>query len=194
MTPPSDPNLQAIVIGASAGAVEALSIILPALSQKFPLPIMVVVHIPPDRTSIIADLFREKCNLPVAEAEDKEPIRPGTIYFAPPGYHLLVEMDRTLSLSNDEPVFFSRPSVDVLFESAADAYGPALLAIVLTGANQDGAYGVKSVADAGGSAIIQSPAGAYATAMPAAAITACPSARVLALADIALYLRSLEKV
>ena len=141
---------QAVVIGASSGALDALSVILPSLPSQYGLPIIVVVHIPPDKASILATLFDGKCNIRVVEAEDKEPIRGGIAYFAPPGYHLQVEADKTLSLSNDHPVRFSRPSVDVLFESAADAYGDALVAIVLTGANEDGANGLKAVIAAGG--------------------------------------------
>jgi two-component system chemotaxis response regulator CheB len=188
------PLIEAVVIGASAGAVEALSILLPALPPAYKLPVIIVVHLPPDKTSILADLFGEKCAIQVVEAEDKDRLQPGTVYFAPAGYHLLVEMDKTLSLSNDQPVFFSRPSIDVLFESAADAYGAALLAIILTGANQDGALGVQAVVRAGGRAIIQAPATAYASAMPEAAIALCPEAEILPLAGIARYLRGIEKV
>lgn len=179
---------QAIVVGASAGALEALSVILPPLPESFPLPIFVVVHVPPDRRSIMAELFRIKCRLAVEEAEDKEPIEGGTIYFAPPDYHLLVETDGTLSLSSDEPVLFSRPSIDVLFESAADAYGSGLVAIVLTGANRDGAAGLSRVVAAGGTAIVQDPGSAFASAMPEAAIQTCPGAKVMSLAAIAQYL------
>jgi two-component system chemotaxis response regulator CheB len=185
---------EAVVIGASAGAVEALSIILPALPRRYGLPVMVVVHMPPDRKSLLAELFQEKCDIRVVEAEDKEPLSGGAVYFAPPDYHLLVEADKSLSLSNEEPVLFSRPSVDVLFESAADAYGPNLIAVILTGANQDGAKGMKAVVDAGGMAIIQRPDEAYAAAMPEAAMTLCPTARVLPLKEIALSLRDLGKV
>jgi len=187
-TPP-----EAIVIGASAGALEALSVILPALPATFDLPIFVVVHVPPDKKSILAELFDAKCKVKVREAEDKEPIAGGTVYFATADYHLLVEADKTLSLSNDEPVLYSRPSIDVLFESAADAYGPGLIALMLTGANQDGAQGLKTVVQAGGTAIVQTPEGAYAAAMPEAAIAAAPSARVLSLKEISLYLQGLEK-
>jgi two-component system chemotaxis response regulator CheB len=182
---------EAVVIGASAGALEALSVILPALPRAFHLPILVVVHVPPDKRSAIADLFRTKCQVRVEEAEDKEPIAPGTVYFAPPDYHLLVEIDRTLSLSTEEPVLFSRPSIDVLFESAADAYGAGLIGIVLTGANADGARGLLAVTEAGGTAIVQDPRGAFAAAMPEAAIQMSPDARVMPLAAIAPYL---EKV
>ncbi|MBN8849606.1 MAG: chemotaxis protein CheB, partial [Sphingomonas sp.] len=142
--------IEAVAIGASAGAVEALSAILPRLPADYPLPVLVVVHVPADRRSVLATLFQSKCRIAVREAEDKEPVVPGTVYFAPPDYHLQVEADRTLSLSADDPVLYSRPSIDVLFESAADAYGAALAGVVLTGANQDGARGLAAVAEAGG--------------------------------------------
>ena len=114
---------QAIVLGASAGAVEALSTLLPPLPADYPIPILAVVHTPPEKRNSLADLFRAKCRVKVKEAEDKEPVRGGTVYFAPPNYHLLVETDRRLSLSTDEPVLFCRPAIDVLFVSAADAFG-----------------------------------------------------------------------
>jgi two-component system, chemotaxis family, protein-glutamate methylesterase/glutaminase len=180
---------EAVVIGASAGALEALSVILPALPAGFGLPLIVVVHVPPDKRSMLAGLFQAKCRIPVREAEDKEPISRGTVYFAPSDYHLLIEAEKSLSLSSDEPVLFSRPSIDVLFESAADAYGSALIAIILTGANQDGARGLKAVAEAGGVALVQSPDGAFASAMPDAAIRMCPDARVMSLGKIAAYLQ-----
>jgi two-component system chemotaxis response regulator CheB len=186
-------SAQAVVIGASAGALDALSVILPALSADYGLPLFVVVHVPPDKRSVLAELFQAKCRVQVREAEDKELTVGGTVYFAPPDYHLLVETDKSLSLSDDEPVLYSRPSVDVLFESAADAYGPDLIAIVLTGANEDGAKGLKAVADAGGTAIVQSPQGAYASAMPEAAIARCPGAQVMSLKEIAIYLQDVEK-
>jgi two-component system chemotaxis response regulator CheB len=184
---------EAVVIGASAGALEALSVVLPSLPANYGLPVMIVVHVPPDKKSILAELFQAKCQIGIREAEDKEPISAGTAYFAPPDYHLLVETDKRLSLSNDEAVFYSRPSIDVLFESAADAYGPGLIGIILTGANQDGAKGLKAVAEAGGRTIVQSPEGAYAAAMPEAAIAECQGARVLSLKEIAAYLQNVEK-
>ena len=141
---------EAIVIGGSAGAFEALSALLPGLAVDYPLPILIVVHLPPDRSSLFAELFRARCKIRVREAEDKEPIEPGVAYFAPPDYHLLVEADRRLSLSVEEPVLYSRPSIDVLFESAADAYSGGLIGVVLTGANSDGADGLKAVVEARG--------------------------------------------
>jgi two-component system chemotaxis response regulator CheB len=179
------PRPELVVIGASAGAVEALSAVLPALPEGYRLPVVVVVHIPADRTSIMAGLFRAKCRVNVCEAEDKEPLAPGTVYFAPPDYHLLVEPNRRLSLSGEEPVHFSRPSIDVLFESAADAGGPGVVGVVLTGANDDGARGLKAVCDAGGRAIVQRPEEAHVAVMPRAALAACPAAEVLTLAQVA---------
>lgn len=182
---------EAVVIGASAGALEALSAILPALPADFPLPVLVVVHIPPDRRSALPQIFQAKCKVTVKEADDKEPIVGGTVYFAPPDYHLLVEADRHVALSRDAAVLFSRPSIDVLFESAADAFADALLAIVLTGANQDGSKGLQAVVSSGGRAIVQNPQGAFAAAMPEAAIKAVPGTSVMSLEQIAGYLQDM---
>jgi len=182
-------DAEAVVIGTSAGALEALSNILPVLPADFRLPILIVVHIPPDKRSVLAELFRAKCRLAVVEAEDKEPIRSATAYFAPPDYHLLVESDLTLALSTEEPVLFSRPSIDVLFESAADVFGAKLIGIVLSGANEDGSKGLKAVAAAGGVAIVQDPHEAFQAAMPQAAIEAVPVARVLSLSSITEFLQ-----
>jgi two-component system chemotaxis response regulator CheB len=179
---------EAVVIGASAGALGALSVLLPALPAEFSLPLIVVVHLPPDRQSMLAELLQQKCRIHVREAEDKEPVNRGFAYFAPRDYHLLIEADRNFALSSDAPVLFSRPSIDVLFESAADAYGSALIAIVLTGANADGAQGMSAVAAAGGITIVQNPKGAFAAAMPETALELTPSARVMTLEAIAAYL------
>ncbi|MAR56435.1 MAG: chemotaxis protein CheB [Rickettsiales bacterium] len=179
---------QAVVIGASAGALEALSVLLPALPADFPAPVMLVVHVPPDKDSLLSEILSPRCQLGVMEAEDKQPLEAGNIYIAPPNYHLLVETEKCLSLSNDEPVMYSRPSIDLLFESAADAYEEQLTGIVLTGANSDGAAGLAAIVEAGGRAIVQQPEEAMAAAMPQAALKACPSATELALEEIAPYL------
>ncbi len=192
--PPPPAPVEAIVIGVSAGGIKALGAILPALPADYPVPILVVIHLPPSRKSIVADLFEEKCRLEVREAEDKEQLAPGVVYFAPPDYHLLVETDHSLSLSSEEPVMFSRPSIDVLFETAAEAYGEGLVGIILTGANPDGAHGLKMVAAAGGRAIVQTPAHAYASAMPEAALQSCPEAQSMELEDIATYLQKAVKL
>ena len=184
---------EAIVIGASAGGVETLSQILPALPADYPLPVMVVIHLPPDRRSVMTELFAQKCTIRVVEAEDKEPILPRTVYFAPPDYHLLVETDRRLSLSSEEPVLFSRPSIDILFETAAFAYGPALIGVVLTGASSDGANGLKAVAEAGGVTLVQAPELAIASAMPLAALASAPASSRLAPAAIADYLLQVRR-
>lgn len=188
----SSSELQAVVIGASAGAVDALGTILPLIPKGFGLPIAIVVHIPSDKHSVMAELFRAKCQVEVVEAEDKMPIEPGVIYFAPPGYHLLIEADKTFSLSGDEPVLYSRPSIDVLFESAVDAFGRHLIGLILTGANHDGANGLAAVAEAGGVAIVQDPQTAFTAAMPEAAIAACPQARIMGLRQVASFLMEVE--
>jgi len=182
--------IKAITIGASAGAVQALMALLPALPATFPLPVLVVVHVPPDRDSALTTLLQSRCKLLVKEAEDKEPALGGVVYLAPSDYHLLLEADGCLALSTDEPVNYSRPSIDVLFESAADACGDSLLGIILTGANHDGAAGLKAVFDQGGVAVVEDPARAYAQAMPMAALEACPEAAVMSLEAITSYLLS----
>jgi two-component system chemotaxis response regulator CheB len=169
----------AIVIGGSAGSIEALSKILPALPAEFPVPILIVIHIPPERDSVIAGLFQGKCALAVREARDKEPLTAGTVYFAPPDYHLQVETNRHISLSYDEPRLFSRPSIDVLFESAADVYADALIGIVLSGGNSDGALGLKAILAEGGQAFVQTPEDAQNAAMPESALSACPAAEAI---------------
>lgn len=181
-------SARAVVIGASAGALDALMKIFPALPRDFSLPVMTVVHVPPDRESILPQLFKERSALVYKEAEDKETVIAGHVYFAPPDYHLLAEEKNILSLSSDEQVLYSRPSIDVLFESAADVYGEGLIGIVLTGANEDGARGLRAVVDAGGTALVQSPAHAHVATMPEAAIRACPEAHVMTLDQITAYL------
>ena len=179
---------KAVVIGASAGAVQALSQILPVLPGNFPLPVFVTVHVPPRRDNALVQLLAAKCALQVREAEDKDMALGGTIYLAPANYHLLVEAGGTLALSSEEPVNHSRPAIDVLFETAADAYGPMLAAIVLTGANHDGAAGLSAVSARGGLAIVQDPRSAEIATMPEAAIAACPTAKVMDLDRIAIEL------
>ena len=129
----TEPPPKAVAIGASAGAVQALLTILPSLPASYPLPVLVVVHVPPDRSNMLVPLFQAKCRIKVKEAEDKEPIVGGMVYFAPSDYHMLVEADGALALSSDEIVNYSRPSIDVLFESAADAYGAALVGVIPVG-------------------------------------------------------------
>jgi two-component system chemotaxis response regulator CheB len=184
-----------IVIGTSAGGVEALSQLLPALPPTLAAAVFVVIHLPRERPSLLTEIFAPKCQLPVMEAVDKEPVQPGTIYFAPPDYHLLIDRGQDglqLALSADGLINFSRPSIDVLFESAADAYGAALMAIVLTGGSQDGAAGLAAVHRAGGRCLVQSPASAQSPYMSEAALLLTPSATVLGLPGIAETLRTLQ--
>lgn len=181
-------DVRAVVIGTSAGGVEALGLLLPALDIRCRAAVLVVIHLPRERPSLLKDLFTKRCALPVREAVDKQPVEPGTVYFAPPDYHLLVDCHEnkspTLALSVDEPVCFSRPSIDVLFESAAECWGESLMGVVLTGANEDGARGFADIARAGGLTIAQDPAEALAEALPAAAVRTGLAQQVLPIAEI----------
>lgn len=182
--------IDTVAIGASAGAVEALSVILPGLPDHLPLAIVIVIHVPAHRDTALAQVFESKCRLRVKEAEDTEPLENGTIYFAPSDYHVLIEPSRRLSLSTEGPVLYSRPSIDVLFESAADSLGDRVLGVILSGANSDGANGLLAIQEAGGIALVQDPETAFATAMPRAAIASCPTARVADLQEITWILSS----
>jgi len=186
------PQIDAIVIGASAGGVEAVGALLQALPQPYAPALMVVIHLPPDRRSLLTEIFQAKCRLPVREALDKEHVESGTVYVAPPGYHLLVEADRTLALSLDAPVAFSRPSIDVLFESAAVAYGDRVLGIVLSGGNNDGAAGLAAIREAGGRGWVQEPTDALAAAMPQAALQTAGADLVVPVRDMAVRLAHLR--
>ena len=179
---------RAVVMGGSAGALDALSQILPGLPKDFAFPIFIVVHVPAQKDSLLAEVLQNKCQLKVHEAEDKEPIEPGNVYLAPPDYHLLIEDGGYLSLSADEAVLFSRPSIDVLFESAADVYGAGLIGIILSGANNDGARGLKAVAEMGGAALVQNPEQALAKMMPEEALAQCGLAQMMRPAEIVEYL------
>ena len=181
-------RIEAIVIGASAGGVEALGLILPALPAKFGPSLLIVLHLPRERPSLLVEIYEKRCALPIREADDKEPIEPGTVYFAPPDYHMLVERNRQIALSTDEPVHFSRPSVDVLFESAADVYAERLLGVILTGANEDGAAGLHAIHRAGGVTVVQQPDSAKVPLMVVSALQRNPADFVLSLPQIAALL------
>lgn len=172
-----------VVVGTSAGGLRALEQLLGGLPRGFAVPIIVVQHRSRE-SEAFAGIIGSLVSLPVFEAEDKEPIRAPGVYLAPPDYHLLVEPGR-LALSTDEPVSFSRPSIDVLFESAADAYGASVLGILLTGANQDGSRGLARIRQAGGASIVQDPGSAESPEMPRAAIATGVADCVLPLAEIA---------
>ncbi len=182
---------EAAVIGVSAGGLNALSIVLSSLSKDLRMSLMVVQHSHPDSGDFLARHLSAICPLTVKPAEEKESIGAGVVYMAPANYHLLVETDRTLSLSIDALVNYARPSVDVLFESASDTYGAALIGIILTGANVDGSRGLKAVKEAGGLAVVQEPDTAEADVMPRAALAAVQVDHVLTLEKIPILLNRL---
>ncbi len=181
---------EAAVIGVSAGGMEALGTILPLLPVDYNLAVLIVLHRAKTSNDFLYDFLNDICLLKVLEAEEKIKVETGHIYIAPPDYHLQVEMDKTLSLSVDPPVNFSRPSVDVLFETAAEAYADKLVGVVLTGANSDGAKGLVRIQDLGGITIIQDPTMSEAPQMPTAAIEAVGGDYVLSLHDIGKLLAS----
>jgi two-component system chemotaxis response regulator CheB len=182
-------DIRAVAIGASAGGVQALCELLPALPAAARVAVFVVLHLPRDRPSLLVEVFSAKCALDVREAEDKEPVVPGTVYFAPPNYHLLVDAGPQLALSADDLINHSRPSIDVLFDSAAQIYGAHLLGIILSGANEDGAEGLAAVHDAGGLTVVQAPQTAQSQAMILSALERRPVDFVLDLPGIAELLR-----
>ncbi len=175
---------RAIVIGTSAGGLKALRTLLPILPATFLLPIFIVQHLPATAPAFNTALFANHCQLPLKEASDKEIIRPGWIYFAPPGYHLLVEPNETLSLSIDPKVNHSRPSIDVLFETAAEVYQEHLIGVLLTGASQDGSQGLLKILNLGGTTLVQDPSTAEAPLMPRFAIAIGAASQVLTLEAI----------
>jgi two-component system chemotaxis response regulator CheB len=171
-----------VAVGCSWGGLAALSALLGPLPPRLDAALVVAQH-RPEEPSLLEALLRERSELPVREVEDKDELEPGRVYLAPAGYHVLVQPGR-LALSTDGPVQYARPSLDVLLESAAQAYGEACVGVVLTGANADGAHGLACVAAAGGTALVQEPATAARAEMPAAALAAVPSARTLALEEL----------
>jgi two-component system chemotaxis response regulator CheB len=173
-------NADAVVVGASAGGVDALIALVGSLRADFAPPVLIVLHLPRDRPSTLAALLGGHCALPVREAEDKMPLAPGVLV-APPDYHLLVEPDGCVALSVDEPVLYSRPAIDVLFESAAAVFSDRLLAILLTGASSDGSAGMAAVRRAGGIGWIQDPGDATVPTLPAAALAHAGADAVLTL-------------
>ena len=185
--------IEAVVIGASAGGVHALLTLLTDLPRSFRLPVIVVLHLPEDRDSQLAEIFQYRLPIAVRQAGDKESIAPATLYFAGPGYHLSVEMDRTFSLSCEEALHFSRPSIDILMESAADAYGAALAGILLTGANEDGAAGMARIKQQGGLTVVQDPVEAEVPTMPETAIRRQAPDFILKLAGIRDFLLKLDR-
>ncbi len=185
-------GVRAVVIGASAGGVAALFKVLGGLPAGFVTPVVCVLHLPGDRHSQLAEVLQRRLRRPVREACDKEPIAPGLIYVAGPGYHVSVEHDLTFSLSQEDPVHFSRPAIDFLFTSAADAYGAGLLGVLLTGANEDGAAGLAYIHQSGGRTVVQDPRDAQVSLMPEAALALHRPDLILTLSGIEQLLSTLE--
>jgi two-component system chemotaxis response regulator CheB len=184
-----------VVIGASLGGLSAVSVLLKAMPADFGLPVIVAqhrgAHIP---DGDLAEIWQRVSALPVADAEDKMMIEAGHVYVAPADYHLLVETPDRFALSVDAPVLWARPSIDVLFDSAADAFGPTAIGVVLTGASADGSVGLKAIRDRGGCALVQDPATAECAVMPRAALTSTPVNHVLPLEELGRILVALGGV
>lgn len=176
---------KAVVIGGSAGGREALLALLAELPADFPLGVVVVLHMHPQSDARgLAEAFCRRCRLVVAEAEEKAPLLAGRVYLAPANYHLLVEKDGRFALSVDPRVNYSRPSIDVLFESAADVWQASLIGVLLSGASRDGAAGLARIGALGGLTIVQDPATASSPIMPQAALDRGPVDRILAPSEI----------
>ncbi len=184
---------RAIVMGLSSGGTDLLFKMLPVLPADFALPVIIVLHMHPESKNTLASLLDVSCSIKVKQADDKEQIEPGVVYLGPPDYHLMIEDDFSFSLSLDEPVKYSRPSIDVLFETAADAFGNALIGVVMSGANTDGSDGLKKIKNAGGIAIAQEPQTAVAEVMPRAAIAAVNVDYILPPEEIMAVLAGLAK-
>jgi two-component system chemotaxis response regulator CheB len=182
-----------VLVGTSWGGLAALRTLIGTLPADFGLPVVVVQHRHRESDGLLARVLQDDTPLCVCEVEDKARIIGGSIYIAPADYHLLVERGH-FSLSVDEPVRYSRPSIDVTFVSAADAYGDGVVGVVLTGANADGARGLRRIADRGGLPLVQSPATAESPMMPAAALRVVPEARSLTIEEIGQTLASLPGV
>lgn len=181
----------AVVVGCSAGGVQALGTLLQGLAPNLKYPVIVVCHTGSEDVEMLRDVLGLKSALPVQEAEERHAPLPGIAYLAPAGYHLMLEGDGRFAFTVDARVCYSRPSIDVLFESAAAVHGPKLVGVVLTGANEDGALGLKAIRDGGGLGVVQLPGEATAAAMPEAAIRIAGADHILPLADIAPFLNSL---
>ncbi len=179
---------RAVAIGASSGGHKAIAAILAGLPERLPFSMIVVLHRGHEPGSYLERSLDKKYGFRVKQADDKETIERGTVYFAPPDYHLLVEDDQTFSLSADPPVNYSRPSVDVLFESAAEVFGPELMGVVLTGANHDGSRGLARIRALGGLAVVQDPASAEFAAMPRSAVETASPEYVMSIEEMPRFL------
>lgn len=184
-------HCEALVIGGSAGSLEVLMKVLPGIDPLLSFPVIIVLHRKAGKDSILTDILAAKTQLRVKELEEKEKILPATLYIAPPNYHLLIENDRTFSLDASEKVNFSRPSIDVTFESAAEVYKENLVGLLLSGANSDGTAGLKKVKENGGTALIQKPSSAVVSYMPEYALEHAAIDAVLEPAEMAQYINKL---
>jgi two-component system chemotaxis response regulator CheB len=181
-----------IVIGVSTGGAKALKAILSDLPSEFALTVIIAMHRYKDTGDYLERSLDKECKMHVKQADEKEEIKAGVVYVAPPNYHLLIEDDGTFSMSVEGAVNYARPSVDVVFESAAEVYGQGLIGVILTGANKDGSLGLKKIKEASGLAIVQTPETSEAADMPRAAIAAVNPDYVLPLEKIGPLLRKLE--
>jgi two-component system chemotaxis response regulator CheB len=184
---------EAVVIGVSAGGLAALSGILQELPANYPLPVIVIQHRSKDQRTLLEEVMQARCRMRVKQADEKEKIEGGVVYFAPADYHLLIEKDRSFSLSCEEPVNFSRPSVDLLFETASEVYENKLIGVILTGSNSDGAAGIQAIKARGGLTIAQDPGNALFPAMPQAAINTGSVYSVLTVEEIKNFLLEIAK-
>lgn len=181
-----------IVIGGSAGSLDVLFRLLPVLRPDFPYPIVIVLHRRANVDTMLTELLGMKTKLQLSEPEDKDPIRPGWIYLAPGDYHILFEKDASISLDYSEKVAYSRPSIDVAFQSAADAFGEKVTGILLSGANADGTEGLRRIRETGGTTIAQLPQSAEVAFMPQQAISNDLADYILDVPGIAAYLNGLK--
>ncbi len=182
-----------VVVGASAGGVDALKYVLPSFKTPSDYAVMVVLHLPAKGPNLIPSLFESICDFKIKEAESGELCEAQTIYIAPPDYHLSLERDATLSLSNEPALNFSRPSIDVLFESAAFSQQDKITGVLLTGANQDGAKGIALIHKEGGTTLVQDPKSAEYPAMPQAALEIIKPTHILNLDQLKNFLSEIHK-
>lgn len=180
-----------IVIGGSAGSLQVILRLMPELRVPVPVTMVIVLHRKPSSDETLIDLLTSRTANPVREVEEKDPILPGYIYIVPADYHLLIESDQTFSLDVSEKVNYSRPSIDITFESAAEVYGPALLGILLSGANADGQEGMKAIKAAGGVCVVQDPDTAEVSYMPLQALSHVEIDKVMHAEELAAFINSL---
>ncbi len=186
-------KIRVIVVGTSAGGIDALKRILPSFKDSKKLSVAVVIHLPARGPNLIPELFKEICSFKVKEAESGESLQPGYIYFSPADYHLSIESNETLSLSSEEPLNFSRPSIDILFDSAAYSFESKALGILLTGANHDGTAGLLKIQSKGGICLIQDPSEAEYPTMPQSAAKSLSANAIMNLKQMKSFLEELSR-